>query len=134
MRWWQDRLALCPFCPIALCPFFFPAVRRVELEILFDWDSIFKHKFSIWPCGDKHKLLLMGNAIGVGVEHCSYRVAFIDSISPHPQPPLPALSTSPCPLLQGEGSRMKFILEREADRVYSGEGAKATTIFERNLV
>jgi hypothetical protein len=29
---------------------------------------------------------------------------------------------------------MKFILEREADRVYSGEGAKATTIFERNLV
>jgi hypothetical protein len=24
-------------------------------------------------------------------EHCSYRVAFIDSISPHPQPPLPPL-------------------------------------------
>jgi hypothetical protein len=50
-----------------------------------------------------------------------YQVAFIDSIRPHPQPllpPLPALSYK----------------EREAEEVYSGEGTKATTIFERNLV
>ena len=47
---------------------------------------------------------------------------------PTPLLPLPALSTSPCPLLQGEGSRMKFILEREVDGVYSGEGSKAAIV------
>ena len=47
-----------------------------------------------------------------------------------PSPPLPTLSTSPYPLLQGEGKGRIFLFEREKEGYFYSEGGEYNLIIQ----